>query len=334
MIREYLQQIVFDRPWVLPLLIIVPFWVVITLRRQRNNAVHLQYASTKNVVRQKTLRIRLRHLPIFLRALAIASLIVAMAKPAHYETLEMTEGEGIDIVLCMDVSGSMLARDFTPDRLQAALQVARSFVQRRKGDRIGLVIFSGQSLSLCPLTSDEDAVLAQLNTIEYGQLSDGTSIGTGLASAVDRLREAKTPGKVVVLMTDGEDTGGFFDPATAKQLAMTYGIKVYTIGVGSKGTAPMPYQTPGGMVLQEEKVNIDEDLLTDIASSTGGKYFRATNTKVLDSVYMAIDELEKSKVETRIFTKRTDDFFPWVIAAMILLLLEVLLSTTYFRKLP
>jgi Ca-activated chloride channel family protein len=334
MIREYLQQIVFDWPWVLPLLIIVPFWVAITLRRQRKNAVHLQYASTKHVVRQKTLRIRLRHLPIVLRALAIAALIVAMAKPAHYETLEMTEGEGIDIVLCMDVSGSMLARDFTPDRLQAALQVARSFVQRRKGDRIGLVIFSGQSLSLCPLTSDEDAVLAQLNTIEYGQLSDGTSIGTGLASAVDRLRTVKTPGKVVVLMTDGEDTGGFFDTATAKQLAMTYGIKVYTIGVGSKGTAPMPYQTPGGMVLQEEKVNIDEELLTDIASSTGGKYFRATNTKVLDSVYMAIDELEKSKVETRIFTKRTDDFFPWVIAAMILIVLEVLLTTTFFRKLP
>jgi len=334
MIREYLQQIVFDWPWVLPLLFIVPFWVVITLRRQRKNAVHLQYASTKQVVRQKTLRIRLRYLPIALRALAIAALIVAMAKPAHYETLEMTEGEGIDIVLCMDVSGSMLARDFTPDRLQAALQVARNFVQRRKGDRIGLVIFSGQSLSLCPLTSDEDAVLAQLNTIEYGQLSDGTSIGTGLASAVDRLRTVKTPGKVVVLMTDGEDTGGFFDPGTAKQLAITYGIKVYTIGVGSKGTAPMPYQTPGGMVLQEEKVNIDEELLTDIASSTGGKYFRATNTKVLDSVYMAIDQLEKSKVETRIFTKRTDDFFPWVIAAMILIVLEVLLSTNSFRKLP
>lgn len=334
MIREYLQQIVFDRPWVLPLLMVVPFWVALTLRRQRKNAVHLQYASTKNIVRQKTLRIRLMHLPIVLRGLAIASLIVALAKPATYQTLEMTEGEGIDIVLCMDVSGSMLARDFTPDRLQAALQVARSFVQRRKGDRIGLVIFSGQSLSLCPLTSDEDAVLAQLNTIEYGQLSDGTSIGTGLASAVDRLRTVKTPGKVVVLMTDGEDTGGFFDPATAKQLAITYGIKVYTIGVGSKGMAPMPYQTPGGMVLQEEKVSIDEELLTDIASSTGGKYFRATNTKVLDSVYMAIDQLEKSKVETRIFTKRTDSFFPWVIAAMILLLLEVLLSTAYFRKLP
>jgi Ca-activated chloride channel family protein len=334
MIHDYLQQIVFDWPWILPLLILVPFGVAIALRRQRKNAVHLQYASTKNIVRQKTNRIRFRHLPIMLRGLAIASLIVALARPAQYQTLEMTEGEGIDIMLCLDVSGSMLARDFTPDRLRAAIQVARSFVQRRKGDRIGLVIFSGQSLALCPLTSDEDAVLAQLNTIEYGQLSDGTSIGTGLASAVDRLRTVKTPGKVVVLMTDGEDTGGFFDPATAKELAVTYGIKVYTIGVGSKGTAPMPYQTPGGTVLQEEKVNIDEELLTDIANSTGGKYFRATNTKVLDSVYFAIDQLEKSKVETRIFTKRTDAFFPWVVAAMILLLLEVLLSATYFRKLP
>ncbi|HSC53672.1 MAG TPA: VWA domain-containing protein [Phnomibacter sp.] len=334
MIRDYLQQIVFDWPWALGLLILVPIWVFFALKRQKKNTVHLQYASTKNIVRPKTLRLRLQPLPIVIRGLAIASLIVALAKPAHYQTLEMTEGEGIDIVLCMDVSGSMLARDFTPDRLQAALQVARNFVQRRKGDRIGLVIFSGQSLALCPLTSDEDAVLAQLNSIEYGHLSDGTAIGTGLASAVDRLRGVTTPGKVVVLMTDGEDTGGFFDPETAKQLAVTYGIKVYTIGVGSIGMAPMPYQTPGGTVLQQEKVSIDEGLLKNIASSTGGKYFRATNTQVLDSVYSEIDQIEKSKVETRIFTKRTDEFFPWVMAAIALLLLELLLSSTFFRKLP
>jgi Ca-activated chloride channel family protein len=229
----------------------------------------------------------------------------------------------------------MLARDFTPDRLTASLEVARRFVEQRKGDRIGLVIFSGQSLSLCPLTSDKNAVLQQLQTVEYGQLADGTSLGTGLASAVDRLRMSKTPSKVVILLTDGEDTGGFLDPGTAKQLAQTYGIKVYTIGVGSTGYADMPYKTPdGGTVLQKEKVNIDETLLTNIANSTGGQYFRATNTQMLDSVYQSIDKLERSKVETRIFTKRTDAFFPWVMAAVLLLCIELLLQTTVFRKLP
>jgi Ca-activated chloride channel family protein len=335
MITRYLQHIQFDLPWVLPLLLVLPVWLWRVWKKEKQTQAALLHPSTSHLYPMRSWRIRLRFVPMLLRTLAMACLIVALAKPAHYQNMEITEGDGIDIVLCLDVSGSMLARDFTPDRLTASLDVARRFVEQRKGDRIGLAIFSGQSLSLCPLTSDKNAVLQQLQTVEYGQLADGTSLGTGLASAVDRLRMSKTPSKVVILLTDGEDTGGFLDPGTAKQLAQTYGIKVYTIGVGSTGYAEMPYKTPdGSTVLQKEKVNIDEALLTNIANSTGGQYFRATNTQMLDSVYQSIDKLERSKVETRIFTKRTDEFFPWVMAAVLLLCIELLLQTTVFRKLP
>jgi Ca-activated chloride channel family protein len=335
MITRYLQHIQFDHLWVLPLLLVLPVWLWRVWKKEKQTSSALLHPATSHLYPMRTWRIRLRFLPLVLRTLAMASLIVALAKPAHYQNLEITEGDGIDIVLCLDVSGSMLARDFAPDRLTASLDVARRFVEQRKGDRIGLVIFSGQSLSLCPLTSDKNAVLQQLQTVEYGNLADGTSLGTGLASAVDRLRLSKSPSKVVILLTDGEDTGGFLDPGTAKQLAQTYGIKVYTIGVGSTGYADMPYKTPdGSTVLQKEKVTIDEALLTNIALSTGGQYFRATNTQMLDSVYQSIDRLERSKVETRIFTKRTDEFFPWVMAAIALLVLELLLASTLFKRLP
>jgi Ca-activated chloride channel family protein len=330
----YFQDIVFDRPWMFALLVLVPAWCYFVWQKYKTHPAAVLHPATGHLYPMRTWRLRLRHLPLLLQALALAALVAALAKPARYKTLEITEGNGIDIMLCLDVSGSMLARDFTPDRLQASLQVARQFVSRRKADRIGLVIFSGQSLTLCPLTSDKNAVLHQLNTVEYGQLSDGTALGSGLASAVDRLRQSTTPSRVVILLTDGEDTGGFIDPQTAKQLAITYGIKVYTIGVGSTGFAPMPYKTATGTVVQQEKVSIDEAMLTQIADATGGKYFRATDTEALEDIYAAIDKLERSKVETRIFTKRTEAFFPFVMAAIILLVLEVLLSSTVFRKLP
>jgi Ca-activated chloride channel homolog len=334
MITNYLHEIIFDWPWMLVLLLAIPFVVRWMIMRQEKNITTLGFPAVAHLQKMRSWRTKLRNSNLFIRGLAMVCLVVALAKPAHYQTLELTEGEGISIVLCLDVSGSMLARDLTPDRMRAAVQVARNFVSHRKGDRVGLVIFSGQSLSLCPLTSDLNAVQQQLNTIEYGQLADGTAIGSGLASAVDRLRESNTPGKVVILLTDGENTGGFIDPITAKQMAMSYGIKVYTVGVGSMGTAPMPYQTPSGTVLQEEKVSIDEGLLTDIAHSTGGLYFRATNTQALDSIYASINTIEKSKVESKIFTKRTDQFFPWVLAAIILLFIDFLLATIVFRRFP
>ena len=313
----------------------LPFVAVYYFRTEKRKTPTFRVPSIQRIGNTGNWKTALRNMPVIFRLLALATLIIALAKPASYRNIEITEGEGIDIVLCLDVSGSMLARDFTPDRLQASVNVARNFVNNRKGDRVGLVIFAGQSLTLCPLTTDRRVVVQQLNTIEYGGLADGTAIDSGLASAVDRLRTGTAKSKVVVLLTDGENTGGLIDPPTAKELAKTYGIRVYTIGVGTVGYAPMPYKTTAGTtVIQQEKVSIDEPLLTEIANETGGHYFRATNTKALDSVYASIDTLEKSKVETTIFEKRTDEFYPLVIAAILLLLMEALLRYTVFRKFP
>jgi Ca-activated chloride channel family protein len=335
MLRNYFSTITFDWPWMLALLAILPLIAIYFFKKEKRHTPTLVVPTVARITTVGNWKTKLRNIPVFFRLLALAALIVALAKPAHYQTIEMTEGEGIDIVLCLDVSGSMLARDFTPDRLQASINVARNFINNRKGDRIGLVIFAGQSLSLCPLTTDRKVVIQQLDAIEYGGLADGTAIGSGLASAVDRLRSGNAKSKVVILLTDGENTGGLIDPGTAKELAKTFGIRVYTIGVGTIGTAPMPYKTSTGeTVMQEEKVSIDEPLLTDIAKETGGQYFRATNTKSLDSVYNSIDMLEKSKVETNVFKKRTDEFFPWIMAAIILLLLETALRYTVFKRFP
>ena len=333
MLRHYLQQVVFDWPWLLaalPLLPLLAWWMA---RRQRGKLVSWRLSAAPPPI-NPTWRTRLRNLPLWLRWSAIAMLVVAMARPASYRTIELTQGQGIDIVLCLDVSGSMLARDFNPDRLRASIEVARNFVERRKGDSIGLVIFSGQSLSLAPLTTDHNAIMQQLGKIDYGVLADGTAIGTGLASAVDRLRQGNAKSKVVILLTDGENTGGLIDPPTARELAKTFGIKVYTIGVGTTGTAPMPYQTPTGTIMQDEKVSIDEALLQSIAQQTGGQYFRATNKQALQNIYSSIDSLEKTKVETQIFTKRTDKFFPWLTAAIVLLMAELALRWGLLRRFP
>lgn len=335
MLKNYFANITFDWPWMLALLALLPLAAVYFFRNEKKNTPSLVLPSVQRIARAGNWKTRLRNLPVCLRLLAMAMLVVALARPAQYRTIEMTEGEGIDIMLCLDVSGSMLARDFTPDRLQASVNVARNFISNRKGDRIGLVIFAGQSLSLCPLTTDLKVVVQQLDAIAYGNLADGTAIGSGLASSVDRLRSGNAKSKVVILLTDGENTGGLIDPATAKELAKTFGVKVYTIGVGTIGTAPMPYKTATGeTVMQQEKVSIDEPLLQEIAKETNGLYFRATNTQALDSVYNSIDMLEKSKVETNVFEKRTDEFFPWVVAAIVLLLAEAALRFTVFRRFP
>jgi len=335
MIREYLSNITFDWPWMLALLALLPFVGIYYYRKENRQTPVLVMPSLERISNTANWKTRLRNIPLILRLFAMAGIIVALARPAHYQTVELTEGEGIDIMLCLDVSGSMLARDFTPDRLTASVNVARNFVSNRKGDRVGLVIFAGQSLTLCPLTTDRKVVIQQLDAIAYGGLADGTAIGSGLASAVDRLRTGTAKSKVVILLTDGENTGGLIDPPTAKELAKTFGIKVYTIGVGTIGFAPMPYKTASGnTVMQEEKVSIDEPLLTEIANQTGGHYYRATNTQALDSVYASIDQLEKSKVETNIFTKRTDHFIPWLMVAIALLVLEAVCRWVVFKRFP
>ena len=276
----------------------------------------------------------LRHLLFILRLLAIIFIIAALARPQTMYEEQNTEGEGVDIVLCIDVSGSMTAQDLTPNRLEAAKKVAIDFVNKRVTDRIAVVIFSGESFTQCPLTTDHPVLISAIENIRNGLLEDGTAIGSGLGTSVDRLRTSKSKSRVVILLTDGENNGGLIDPETAKEIAKAFQIKVYTIGVGTDGYAPQPVNTPMGVVMQQGKVSIDEKLLKQIANETGGKYFRAKDNEGLTGIYAEINQLEKSKVEISNRTRTTEKFFPFVIAALALLFFEMLLKLTVFKKFP
>ena len=276
----------------------------------------------------------LRHLLFVLRLLAIIFIITALARPQTMYEEQNTEGEGVDIVLCIDVSGSMTAQDLTPNRLEAAKKVAIDFVNKRVTDRIAVVIFSGESFTQCPLTTDYPVLISAIENIRNGLLEDGTAIGSGLGTSVDRLRTSKSKSRVVILLTDGENNGGLIDPETAKEIAKAFQIKVYTIGVGTDGYAPQPVNTPMGVVMQQGKVSIDEKLLKQIANETGGKYFRAKDNEGLTGIYAEINQLEKSKVEISNRTRTTEKFFPFVIAALALLFFEMLLKLTVFKKFP
>lgn len=276
----------------------------------------------------------MRHLPFVLRLLAIVFIVLAIARPQTMFEEQNAEGEGVDIVLCIDVSGSMTAQDLTPNRLEAAKNVAIDFVNKRLTDRIAVVIFSGESFTQCPLTTDHNVLMSAIQNIRNGLLEDGTAIGSGLGTSVDRLRTSKSKSKVVILLTDGENNGGLIDPQTAKEIAKAFKIKVYTIGVGTDGYAPQPVNTPLGVVMQQGKVSIDEKLLKQIAGETGGKYFRAKDNAGLNGIYDEINSLEKSKVEISSRTRYTEKFFPFVMAALALLVLEMLLKFTLFRKFP
>lgn len=269
-----------------------------------------------------------------LRLITLAFVITALARPQTKFEEQNAEGEGVDIVLCIDVSGSMTAQDLTPNRLEAAKSVAIDFVNKRITDRVGIVIFSGESFTQCPLTTDHPVLISAIENIRNGLLEDGTAIGSGLGTSVDRLRTSKSKSKVVILLTDGENNGGLIDPETAKEIAKAFQVKVYTIGVGTDGYAPQPVNTPMGVVMQNGKVSIDEKLLKEIASQTGGKYFRAKDNEGLIGIYDEINSLEKSKIEISTRTRYTEKFFPFIIAAMAFLLLEVLLGFTVFRKFP
>jgi Ca-activated chloride channel family protein len=218
--------------------------------------------------------------------------------------------------------------------MEAAKNVAAEFIHNRPTDRIGLVIFSGESFTMCPLTTDRNMLLSQLSNVQSGLLEDGTAIGSGLATAVDRLRNSPSKTKVIILLTDGENNGGLIDPNTAKEIAKEVGVRVYTIGMGTEGFAPVPVQTPGGVIMQREKVNIDEKLLTQIANETGGHYYRAKDNASLKNIYSEIDQLEKSKIETTTIRRYTEKFYPFALAAALLLLLELLLRWTVLRKFP
>ena len=334
MIFDYFSNITFGQPLFFILFAFIPLLIFWKVAKGKKQTASIGISTTKGLANNRSWRNAFQNFPFILRLLALSCIITALARPQVQFEERQTEGEGVDIILCIDVSGSMTAQDFIPNRMEAAKKVAEDFVNSRPNDRIGIVIFSGESFTQCPLTTDHYVLISQIAQIRNGLLEDGTAIGSGLATSVDRLRNSKSKSKVVILLTDGVNNGGLIDPATAKEIAKTFKIKVYTIGVGTDGYAPTPVSTPMGIVMQNEKVAIDEKLLKNIADETGGKYFRATDNKSLQNIYGEIDHLEKSKVEITTLHRFTEKFYPFIFAAMALLFLEIILRFTIFKKFP
>lgn len=276
----------------------------------------------------------LRHVPFLLKLSAIALIIVAIARPRSSEQLEKIDAEGIDIVLAMDVSSSMLARDFKPDRLSAAKDIAIEFIAQRTSDRMGIVVFAGESYTQCPLTTDRATLINMMKEVQTDLIEDGTAIGNGLATAVARMKDSDAKSRVVILLTDGVNNRGEITPQMASEIAQTYGIRVYTIGVGANGTAPYPVMTPWGMDLQQMEVEIDEELLESIAARTGGRYFRATDNSKLMEIYGEINRMEKVKTTVDSFPVYSELYLKYGIAALICLLLSLFLDVAVFRRLP
>lgn len=330
-----LSNVTFAYPWVLFFLILVPVMSIWYFYTGRKNQPSINFSSTKIFENLPvTWKEKFRHLPFILRILAVALLIVALARPQNYSSGENISTEGIDIVMALDISGSMISEDFKPNRVEAAKQVIRNFIKGRTSDRIGLVCFSHDAFTQCPMTVDYNVLIHLLDQIEPGMIPDGTAIGNGIADAVNRLKDSKSKSKVIILLTDGVNNAGEIDPLTAAEIAKTYGIRVYTVGVGTNGEAPYPVQTPFGIRYQMMPVEIDEGLLTQIAKITGGQYFRATDNHTLKEIYNKIDKLEKSKIEVTSYRHAEELFYQWLLAALILLLIEEGLSKTVFRKLP
>ncbi|WP_298650395.1 VWA domain-containing protein [uncultured Proteiniphilum sp.] len=316
------------------LLLIIPLIVWYVLRLSKTQA-SFKLASTSAFGEMKPdFRVYMRHFPFVLRLLSVALIIVVIARPQSVNSWEETETQGIDIVMALDVSGSMLAQDLEPDRLQAAKKVAAEFITDRPNDNIGLVIFAGESFTQCPLTTDHKVLLNLLNEIEFGMIEDGTAIGLGLATSVNRLKDSESQSRIVILLTDGTNNSGQIAPLTAADLARSYGIRVYTVGAGTKGMAPTPVNTPYGIRVQNMPVDIDEKTLTEIAAMTGGQYFRAQDTEGLRQVYDEIDEMEKYLISVQNVTRRKELFLPFALAALGLILLELLLRRTWLRSIP
>ncbi len=328
-----MHNIVFENGWFLWFLLVIPLLVIHYLYRQgsANAPVHLSTAPLLGAGR-KTFRHYLRHLLFAMRLVVIALVIIVIARPQNVNRWQSSTTEGIDIILTIDVSGSMLARDFTPDRLEAAKNVATEFISARPYDRIGLTVFAGESFTQCPLTTDHAVLINLLREVKSGVIEDGTAIGVGLATAINRIKDSDAISKVVILLTDGVNNRGSIDPMTAAEIAKTFGIRVYTVGVGSKGYADYPVQTPFGVRYQKMLAEIDEPLLQKIAELTGGRYFRAVDNTSLRRIYEEIDKLEKSKIETREHSRREEVFMPWALAAAIILGLELLMRYLLMRN--
>ena len=316
------------------LLLLIPMvaWYIV---RMSKTQASFKLASTGAFNGKKRgLKVKLRHLPFLLRVISVALIIIVLARPQAVDSWEKSETQGIDILLALDISGSMLAQDLQPNRMEAVKKVAAEFITERKNDNIGLVIFAGESFTQCPMTTDHKVLLNLLNEVDFGMIEDGTAIGLGLANSVNRLKDSESKSKVVILLTDGSNNRGQIAPLTAADLAKSYGIRVYTVGAGTKGTAPTPVQTPFGMRIQNMPVDIDENVLTEIANLTGGKYFRAVDNESLREIYQEIDQLEKYLISVENVTRKQELFMPFALWALALILLELILRRTWLRSIP
>lgn len=316
-------------------LIIIPLLILWYVLKRKNQVATLQMSSLKGF-QDNTILPKLRPLLLVFRLVALAAIIVALARPRTVDISTRTKtNKGIDIVMAIDISASMLAKDLKPNRLEALKDVASKFIKGRPNDRIGLVVYAGESYTKTPITSDKSIVLGSLGEVKYDdRLSGGTALGMGLATAVNRLKDSKAKSKVIILLTDGVNNSGTIDPKIASELALSFGIKTYTIGLGTNGMAlsPMSIRPNGSFIFDRVKVEIDEELLKEIAKNTGGKYFRATNNKKLEEIYKEINKLEKTEVEEFKYYNYDEKFRPFVLLALGLFLLEVLLRLTVFRS--
>ncbi|HRX29039.1 MAG TPA: VWA domain-containing protein [Saprospiraceae bacterium] len=330
---EQIKHISFHSPWFLLALLFLPLIYFFKKKRQKEE-VYMLMSTLQPIKHVKTLKSKLLKFLPLLQYLALALAIIALARPQLTTKEEKVKAEGIDIMLVMDLSSSMLSQDFNPNRLEVSKQVAKDFIDKRPYDRIGLVVFSGESFTQTPVTTDHNILKDFLDNLQVGMIEDGTAIGMGLATAVNRLKDLDTKSKIIILLTDGDNNAGYIQPKTAAEIAQELNVKVYTIGVGSEGFARSPINrlSDGRYVFGNAKVKIDEQLLTEISNMTHGKYFRATNERSLQNIYDEIDKLEKTEIETNVFKRYEDLFHVFLLTGLLVMMLYMILKLTYLRN--
>lgn len=336
MIKAYLNEISFEYPYLLLLLITVPLIIVWYILKYRKSYPRLRISNLEwfNSKPKISFRQRIFHLPFILRMLALTALIIAISRPQSTSKRTEREREGIDIIMSLDVSGSMKAMDLKPDRLEAAKNVAKEFIAKRPDDRIGLTVFSGEAYTQCPLTTDHKVLNALFDKIDNTNIEQGTAIGDGLATSVNRIKDSEAISKVIILLTDGVQNVGSLDPKSAAEIAKVYGIRVYTIGVGTRGKAPIKVDGFFGPQTTMMDVKIDEEVLKEVSSITEGKYFRATDNESLKEIYNTIDKLEKSKIDEYVFENKHEEYLSFAIFAFALFFFDILLRLTVLRTKP
>lgn len=318
------------------LLILIPIIVWYLLKYKKANPSLLVSTTLQFEKLPTSWKVYVKHLNFLLRLVALALLILILARPQVTDSWRTSETEGTDIIVALDISSSMLARDFAPDRFEAAKDVASKFIAGRETDNMGIVIFAGESFTLVPMTTDKSVLINSINDVKMNMIEDGTAIGDGLATSINRIKDGKAKSKSIILLTDGSNNTGVVAPMTAAQIAKEYGIKVYTIGIGKNGEAEFPVGVNmfGKMEYKKLPVVIDETTLQGIASTTGGKYFRATNKSVLVDVFEEIDQLEKTVIDTKDFSHKEDNYMPWAIILLIVVMMEIILRHTILREMP